>query len=231
VHVPTPVLLIATTNAGKFRELAELLGPAAGVLSKDCSGGSLGAAKSDRLVDGLPVTLQSLINLAGAPSVSEDGATYLENARTKAVVIARWSGRAALGDDSGLEVDALAGAPGIHSARYAGAAQDSQANVAKLLQALAGVPEPERTARFRCAIVVARPDGQTLVAEGSCEGRITVAARGHGGFGYDPVFFYPPAGVTFAELPAAVKNQVSHRGRACAQLRQRLMGFLRAADR
>jgi XTP/dITP diphosphohydrolase len=201
VRSPAAVLLIATTNPGKVRELAELLA-------------------------GVPLTLRSLLDLPGAPSVSEDGTTYLENARTKALAIARWSGRTALADDSGLEVDALGGAPGIHSARYAGATQDSQANVTRLLQALAGVPEPERTARFRCVIVVARPDGQTVVAEGSCEGRITTAPRGHGGFGYDPVFFYPPAGVTFAELPAAIKNQVSHRARACAQLRERLMDFM-----
>ena len=234
---PAPVLLIATTNPGKLREFAALLGPAAGVSSMDRSRWSLGAAKSDRLLgacrtwkvvatqhvrrrppecgrgavppnrrrpqvlDGMPLTLRSLIDLPGAPAVAEDGSTYLENARAKALAIARWSGQAALGDDSGLEVDALGGAPGIHSARYAGAAQDSRANVAKLLQALAGVPEPQRTARFRCVLVVARPDGRTLVAEGSCEGRITGRPSGSAGFGYDPVFFFPPAGMTFAELP------------------------------
>ncbi len=174
----------------------------------------------------MPLTLQSLIDLPDAPSVAEDGTTYLANATAKAVAIAPWSGRSTLADDSGLEVDALGGAPGIHSARYAGAAQDNGANLAKLLQALAGVPEAQRTARFRCVLVVARPDGQTLVAEGSCEGRITDAPRGSGGFGYDPVFFYPPAWKTFAELPAAIKNQVSHRARACAQLRERLAAFM-----
>ena len=246
---PAPVLLIATTNPGKLREFAELLrpaagvssmdrscwslgaaksGPAAGVFSMDRSRWSLGAAKSDSLLDRMPVTLQSLIDLPGAPAVPEDGSTYLENARAKAVAVARWSGRTALADDSGLEVDALGGAPGIHSARYAGAAQDSGANLDKLLQALAGVPEPERTARFRCVLVAAQPDGQTLVAEGACEGRITDHPRGSGGFGYDPVFLYPPAGRTFAELPAAIKNQVSHRARACAQLRERLMDFMLA---
>ena len=202
MRAPAPVLLIATTNPGKFREFAELL-------------------------QGAPVTVESLIGRADAPSVPEDGSTYLENARAKALAIARWSGCAALGDDSGLEVDALGGAPGIHSARYAGSAQDSHANLAKLLQALAGVPEAQRTARYRCVIVVARPAGQTLAAEGSCEGRITAAPCGSGGFGYDPVFFYLPASVTFAELPAVLKNQVSHRGRACAQLRERLMEFVR----
>ena len=201
MRAPASVLLLATTNPGKVHEFAGLL-------------------------EGVPLTLQSLVDLPGAPSVPEDGTTYLENARTKAVAISRWSGRIALGDDSGLEVDALGGAPGVHSARYAGPAQDSRANLAKLLQALAGVPEADRTARFRCVIVVARPDGETLVAEGRCEGRVTNGPSGRGGFGYDPVFFYLPAGMTFAELPAAVKNQVSHRGRACMQLRQRLTDFM-----
>jgi XTP/dITP diphosphohydrolase len=205
VHPPAaPVLVIATTNTGKLREFAELLADA-------------------------PVTLRSLIDLPGAPSVAEDGSSYLENARTKALAIARWSGQNALADDSGLEVDALDGAPGIHSARYAGTAQDSRANVAKLLRALAGVPEPRRTARFRCVLVVARPDGQTLAVEGSCEGRITEHEHGTAGFGYDPVFFYPPAGRTFAELPAALKHQVSHRGSACASLRGPLLDFIRDA--
>ena len=198
-----PVLLIATTNPGKLREFADML-------------------------KGVPVTLQSLIDVPGAPRVAEDGSTYIANACAKAVVIARWSGHIALGDDSGLEVDALGGAPGIHSARYAGAAQDNGANIAKLLQALAGVPEAQRTARFRCALVVARPDGRTLTAEGSCEGRITERPCGSSGFGYDPVFFFPPAGRTFAELPSAIKNQVSHRARACAQLGERLTEFMRS---
>src|SRR5579862_8459896 len=168
------MLLIATTNPGKLREFAELLAD-------------------------LPVTLQSLLDLPGSPTVPEDGSTYLENARTKALAIARWSGRIALADDSGLEVDALAGAPGVHSARYAGAAQDPRANLVKLLQALDGVPEARRTARFRCVLVVAKPSGETLAAEGTCEGCITGAPSGRGGFGYDPIFFYPPAARTFAE--------------------------------
>ena len=196
------MLLIATTNPGKLREFAELLAD-------------------------LPVTLQSLLDLPGSPTVPEDGSTYLENARTKALAIARWSGRIALADDSGLEVDALAGAPGVHSARYAGAAQDPRANLVKLLQALDGVPEARRTARFRCVLVVAKPSGETLAAEGTCEGCITGAPSGRGGFGYDPIFFYPPAARTFAELPAATKNHVGHRGRACARLRQQLLDFLR----
>jgi XTP/dITP diphosphohydrolase len=201
VRSRAPVLLIATTNPGKARELAELL-------------------------EDVAVTVRSLIGIPGAPAIPEVGSSYLENARAKAVSIARWSGRTALGDDSGLEVDVLGGAPGIHSARYAGAAQDSHANLVKLLRALDGVPEARRTARFRCVLVVARPDGQTLVVEGSCEGRITERPCGSGGFGYDPIFYYPPAGMTFAELPAAIKHRVSHRGHAGAELRQRLMDFM-----
>lgn len=198
-----PFLLIATTNAGKFREFEQLLGD-------------------------VPVRLASLIELPGAPAVAEEGATYTANAMHKALTIARWSGCATLADDSGLEVDALYGAPGVRSARYAGAAQDSRANIHKLLQALQDVPPNERTARFRCVVVVACPDGATLLAEGSCAGRILAAPRGHGGFGYDPVFLYPSLNLTFAELPAASKNRVSHRAQACIRLRDELLSFLTA---
>jgi XTP/dITP diphosphohydrolase len=196
-----PLLLIATANPGKFRELGELLAD-------------------------LPLRLQSLADFPDAPEVAEEGDTYAANALHKAETIARWSGRVALADDSGLEVDVLGGAPGVRSARYAGMGQDSRANIRKLLDALAGVPLSERTARFRCVIVVARPDGATLTADGSCNGVIIDAPRGRDGFGYDPVFLYPPTGLTLAEMPAAAKNRVSHRARACAELRERLLPFL-----
>lgn len=196
-----PTLLIATTNAGKFREFGDLL--------------------SD-----LPIELCSLAANPGAPLVPEDGATYLANAVQKAVTIARWSKRAALADDSGLEVDAMHGAPGVHSARYAGSEQDSRANVAKLLGALVDVPAAARSGRFRCVICVAAPDGATLLTQGTCEGRITEQPLGSDGFGYDPVFLYPPAGLTFAQMPAAEKNRVSHRARACAEIRPQLLRFL-----
>jgi XTP/dITP diphosphohydrolase len=199
----SPTLLIATTNSGKFRELSELLGD-------------------------LRLRLASLTDLPGAPAVAEDGATYAANATHKALSLARWSGCATLADDSGLEVDALCGAPGVHSARYAGVEQDSRANLDKLLQALESVPPSKRTARFRCVIVVACPNGATLVSEGSCEGRVLEAPRGRGGFGYDPVFFYPPLDSAFAEVPAALKNRVSHRAQACAGLRPQLLSFLSA---
>jgi XTP/dITP diphosphohydrolase len=199
--LPLPALLIATTNRGKFREFSALL-------------------------DDLPLRLASLADLPGAPAVAEEGATYAINAAHKALSLARWSGCATLADDSGLEVDALGGAPGVHSARYAGLEQDSGANLRKLLQALDGIPPRQRTARFRCVLVVACPDGAALLAEGVCEGRILTAPRGRGGFGYDPVFFYPPLDAAFAEVPPALKNRVSHRAQACTQLREELLHFL-----
>ncbi len=196
-----PVLLIATANPGKLREFRQLLADT-------------------------PVRLGALAQLPAVPHIAEDGATYAANATHKALTIARWSGCATLADDSGLEVDALRGAPGVRSARYAGAAQDSAANTRKLLDALNGVPTPERTARFRCVLVVACPDGATLITEGCAEGRILESPRGAGGFGYDPLFLYPPLQRTFAELPAAVKDRVSHRAQACARLREQLVPFL-----
>ena len=196
-------LLIATTNAGKLTELVTLL-------------------------DGLPLTLRSVAEFPGAPAVAEDGATYADNATHKALTLARWSRMPALADDSGLEVDALGGAPGVRSARYAGAGQDAGANVATLLKALQIVPAPQRTAHFRCVVAVARPDGATLTAAGVCDGLIIATPRGTAGFGYDPVFLYPQLGQTFAEIPAAVKNRLSHRARACEQLRPQLLPFLRS---
>jgi XTP/dITP diphosphohydrolase len=198
-----PPLLLATGNPGKFGELRALL-------------------------SGLPLRLVSLEALPNAPTVLEDGDSYFANACLKATTIARWSGWVTLADDSGLEVDALNGAPGVRSARYAGGEQDTEANVRRLLAALAGVPWPARTARFRCVIVVAAPAGATLTVEGTCEGHILEAPRGRAGFGYDPVFFYPPAERSFAELTAAEKDRVSHRGRACAAIRGRLMAFVNA---
>lgn len=197
-----PTLLIATTNAGKFREFATLLGE-------------------------LPIALTSLADFPGAPEVAEDGATYAANATHKALTLARWSHCAALADDSGLEVDALHGAPGVQSARYAGPEQDSAANIAKLLAALQTVPVTRRAARFRCVIAVARPDGATLTAEDTCEGRILDAPHGNAGFAYDPVFLYLPLGQTFGEIPADVKNRLSHRARACHRLLPQLMAFLK----
>ncbi|MFN8624400.1 MAG: XTP/dITP diphosphatase [Candidatus Binatia bacterium] len=196
-----PLLVIATANRGKFREFADLF-------------------------QDLPLRLRSLTGVRGVPVVTEDGTTYADNALRKALTVARWSGCAALADDSGLEVDALDAAPGVRSARYAGPERDDRANVAKLLAALHEIPAAGRTARFRCVLAVASPDGGTWTVGGTCEGRIAEAPRGSGGFGYDRVFFYPPLGATLAEIPAAAKNAVSHRARACATLRNNLLPFL-----
>lgn len=194
-------LVLATRNPGKRREFEVLLA-------------------------GIGVALEDLTDRPTVSEIEETGDSYLANARLKAVHAARLTGLPSLADDSGLEVDALGGAPGIHSARFAGASRSAADNIDVLLARLAGVAEPARTARFRCVIVVAKPDGGEIVAEGSCEGSITTARRGGAGFGYDPVFFYPPAGCTMAELAEAEKNRVSHRGRACEALKRRLVAFL-----
>lgn len=154
------------------------------------------------------------------PEVVEDADTFEGNARLKAVALVEATGLPALADDSGLEVDALAGEPGVFSARYAGPDATDPQNTARLLDELADVADPaDRTARFRCVLVLRRPDGDEIVAEGSCEGRIAAGPAGDRGFGYDPVFIPEPGdGRTFAELPEDEKNSISHRGRAIAEL-------------
>lgn len=199
---PLPRLLLGTANPGKLRELRAIL-------------------------DGVPAELLSLDDLRGRdglgdpPEVAETGRTFLENALLKARAYAAWSGLAALADDSGLEVDALGGAPGVHSARYAGPDATDQANLDKLLRELAhaGVPPGRRSARFRCAAVLADPAGPWWHAEGVWEGQVIDTPRGSGGFGYDPVFV--PAGWdrTSAEVDQATKDAHSHRGRAFRALR------------
>jgi XTP/dITP diphosphohydrolase len=195
-------LVVATRNRNKVRELAPL-----------CAG--------------LDVTLVALADLPALPEVVEDGATFAANAAKKARAIAALTGLPVLADDSGLEVDALDGAPGVRSARFAGAGHDDRANNARLLEALAGVPPERRTARFRCAMALAdRWEDTLLVREGACEGVILTAPRGESGFGYDPLFLYPPLGRTFAELGVAEKNELSHRARAVAALLPELRAHL-----
>ena len=150
---------------------------------------------------------------------AEDGDTYEANARIKAVATARHTGALSLGDDSGIEVDALGGAPGIRSARFGGPGLDDRGRVRHLLAQIADVPDAARTARFRCVIALASPEGSVHTVSGECEGRITREPRGAGGFGYDPVFFYPPLGRTFGEISDDAKATVSHRGRAAAAAR------------
>ena len=190
----TTRLLIATHNRGKLREFAALFA-------------------------GLPFRLVTPDDLELDLSVVESGDTYADNARLKASAYAQASGLLALADDSGLEVDALDGAPGVRSARYALGGDANR--VTALLRALtqAGAPEGERTARFRCVIVLATPDGRSWVTEGACEGQIIGTPRGSSGFGYDPVFYLPSHGCTMAELPPEEKNRISHRARAAQKMR------------
>ena len=187
-------LLLASSNADKLAELRELLGA------------------------GFQLHAQSEFGVGDA---EETGLSFIENAILKARHAARATGLPALGDDSGLCVDALGGEPGLYSARYAGRHGDSEANIDKLLGALAGVPDDARGARFVCVLALVRhaDDPMPLIAEGRWEGRILHARSGSGGFGYDPVFFSPAHGCSAAALPAEVKNRDSHRGIALARLR------------
>jgi XTP/dITP diphosphohydrolase len=187
-------LLIATHNRGKLREYAELF-------------------------DGLPLHLLGPDDLGLDLDVQESGATYADNARLKAQAYAEAGGLLTLADDSGLEVDALDGAPGVRSARYA-PGKDAD-RVTALLRALeqAGATGADRAARFRCVIVLMSPDGRAWTTEGECPGRIIDAPRGSGGFGYDPVFYLPTHGCTMAELAPEEKNRISHRARAAQALR------------
>jgi XTP/dITP diphosphohydrolase len=191
-------LVLASGNAGKLAELRELLGG-----------------------DFTRLRAQSEFGVADA---EETGLTFIENALLKARHAARATGLPALGDDSGLCVDALGGAPGLYSARYGGVHGDSARNIARLLRELDGVPDAARTARFHCVLALLRSadDPQPIVVEGRWEGRILQAPRGARGFGYDPVFLDPVHGCSAAELDPAVKNAISHRGQALAALKQRL---------
>jgi len=202
-------LLVATNNLGKVRELRELLS-------------DLPAA----------VSITYLAEEGLSFEVEETGQTFEENARIKALAYATASGLLTLADDSGLEVDALGGAPGIHSARYAGVGAGDADRVRKLLAALADQPLGDRSARFRCVVALAAPDGAVYTAEGRCEGQIGFQPRGEHGFGYDPVFIVAGAGgQTMAELDPATKNQISHRARAILAARPILAALLKAEDR
>ena len=167
----------------------------------------------------LPITVRSLAEFPGAPEVVEDGATYRDNALKKARSAARFTGKLALADDTGLEVDALGGQPGLYAARFAGEGCTFQDNVRKLLRLMEGVPSERRGARFVCVVALVEPGGREQVAEGELCGRITESQAGGGGFGYDPVFCVPEAGKTLAELTAEEKNRISHRRRALDKAR------------
>ena len=197
-----PKLLLASNNAGKLREYQTLLAD-------------------------LPLALTTPAREGIAIHVDETGATFVENAVIKARAHCRASGLPTLADDSGLEVDALGGAPGVHSARYAGEGASDQDRYEKLLDALRGVPDKKRTARFRCVIALALPAGEVLTAEGICEGIIAHEPRGEHGFGYDPIFYMPALGRTMAELEPAVKDRLSHRARAVMRIRPALRCHVR----
>jgi XTP/dITP diphosphohydrolase len=190
--------VLATFNRDKLRELSALLG--------------------------LPgVALSALGDVPGASAPEEDGATLLENALIKARAALARTGRPALADDTGLEVDALGGRPGLHASRYSGPGATYASNRARLLAELRGVEPARRTARFRCACVACLPDGRELAAEGVLEGRITAAPRGEYGFGYDPLFEVAGTGRTMAEMGEDEKNAVSHRARAVHALAAQLV--------
>ncbi len=194
-------LLVATHNPGKVREYARLLAD-------------------------LPLSITWLDAAGITEAVDETGATFTENALLKARAYAGISGRLTWADDSGLEVDALDGRPGVYSARYGGEGLSDTQRYEALLHELDGVPEPDRTARFRCVVAIAQPDGQAWTAEGVVEGVILNAPRGSNGFGYDPVFYVPDYRASMAELPVAIKNQISHRAIASANARQILAHLL-----
>ncbi|HZP58372.1 MAG TPA: XTP/dITP diphosphatase [Dehalococcoidia bacterium] len=195
-----PKLVIATNNPGKLREFRELL-------------------------DGCGFELVTPADLGVPFGPEETGATFEENAKIKAVEAARATGLISLADDSGLEVDALAGRPGIFSARYAGAGMtdpelSDEDRVRIVLDEMRGVPDDRRSARFRCVIAIATPGGTVQTVEGVFEGRLTHEPRGANGFGYDPIFLVPELGKTSAELPPEEKNAMSHRGQAALKARE-----------
>ena len=189
-----PFLVLATLNRAKGRELLELLGD-------------------------VPWDVVLLADTPGATLPEETGTTYAENALIKARAAMRATGATALADDSGVEVDALDGGPGLHSARWGGPGLDDAGRNALLLERLRDVPPARRTARYRCVIAVVDPDGRERLVEGTCEGLIAQAPRGEGGFGYDPIFFFPPLDATFGEVSAEAKHRVSHRGIAARAAR------------
>ena len=201
VGLPRITLVIASRNPGKFNEIVALL-------------------------QGLNVLLVPLDRVGPIAVPPEGGESFQENARRKAEAVARASGHFALGDDSGLEVDALGGQPGVLSARFGGPHLTDAERNALLLTRLRGTASAKRTARFRCVIALADPGGPVYLAEGACEGHIALAPRGTHGFGYDPIFEIPSLGQTLAEVGPEIKNRLSHRAQALARAREILEEIL-----
>jgi len=190
-------VVIASTNPGKIAEVRQIMA-------------------------GLPLVLLTSDDLGGWPEIEETGDTYLANALLKARAVAALTGKAALADDSGIEVDALDGAPGVRSARFSGEQASDEDNNAKLIESLDSVPSERRGARYRCVAVLVTPDGEEIAGIGSCEGRIGFEPRGTGGFGYDPWFIPERESRTMAELTAEEKHAISHRGKALRGLADKL---------
>ena len=199
-----PKLLLATNNTGKVKEFRNLLA-------------------------GIPFELVTPKEIGIVMDVDETGATYRENARLKACALATQSGLLTLADDSGIEIDALNGAPGVMSARYAGENASDAERVNFLLSKLKDVPQEKRTARFYCVIAIAHPDGKVEYCDGECKGTIAFEPSGASGFGYDPVFYLPEFGKAMAELTAEIKNQISHRARAAQKAKLLLLEIAKTA--
>lgn len=199
-------IVIATGNRHKFRELTRLL-----------------------RVRG--IHWRSLVECAPLPRVIENGRTFDANAVRKARAVAKATGHLTLADDSGLEVDALEGAPGVRSARFAGRHGNDQANTERLLQVLTGVPTRQRGAQYQCSLALASPSGLVALTRGTWRGRIAFFPKGHRGFGYDPVFLVPHLGRTVSEVPGAVKQRLSHRARAARKLQRVLKRLVVLSER
>ncbi|MCX7817395.1 MAG: XTP/dITP diphosphatase [Syntrophales bacterium] len=195
-------IVLASRNEGKIKEIGFMLAD-------------------------LQVTVKSLRDYPDCPEIQEDGCTFYENALKKGLTVARYTREWVLADDSGLEVDALGGAPGVLSARFAGEGAKDEDNNRKLLEALRGVPFDKRGATFRCILVFIHPNGEHKTFEGRWRGVIAEEPRGNGGFGYDPLFYIPELGLTAAELPLEKKNRLSHRAQAVKQFKKYLQSFLK----
>jgi XTP/dITP diphosphohydrolase len=194
-------VIVVTRNKGKIREIREAL-------------------------KGLRLRIHGLSDFPGVPEIDEDGKSFAENALKKARFYSKYFGKLTLADDSGLEVDALNGLPGVYSARYAGEEASSQENNRRLLREMQGLPISKRGARFKCILAMASPDGKEVTVEGSCKGRIGFREKGKRGFGYDPLFILPRRGKTMAELSLEEKNRISHRGKALRKMRKRILAWM-----
>ncbi len=203
-HSATIDVVLATRNAGKVAEFVALLAD-------------------------FPIQVYSLEAFPQIPSLSEDGMTYTENAISKALTVARLTGRVAIADDSGIEVEALQGAPGPASHRFLGEGASDSVRNSRLVQVLRDMPESRRHARYRAILAVASPNGAVRTFEGTCEGSILLTPRGSHGFGYDPIFLVPEFGKSMAQLPPATKNRISHRAQALTKAKPYLRQLFRAS--